>query len=399
MNAGIDLIITDHHRVSNPMPDVFALVNPRQPDCAYPFKELCGTGVAFKFLEALQQKLSDEEYWDLQGCAVPELHRYLDLVALATVADHVPLLGENRFYVMKGMEIFNHKCRIGLHHLAREARVCGKIDVHDITLRIAPKINASGRLNVPDLGVELLLATSHAKAQQLAREAVLLNQERYEIEKKFFKKILKKPRDPEQFALIFYIPNLHQGVISSLTGRLTSYFGKPVIILGDSGEGKISGSARSNEMVNLYNILQQCSDLLLKFGGHSQALGLELELAHLEEFQKLFLNICSEYCENIAIKVQVDTWLSAKQFNTDLAKEILKLSPFGHGNPAPIFGIQNFELGQEQHKMKLLFKEKTWHSFKGKADIACSAIIDSSSSSVRFKIVDLKPRTSHWFQR
>ncbi len=399
VKAGVDLIITDHHHVPDQLPDVFALVNPKQPDCHYPFKDLCGTGVAFKFIEALQQKLSDEEYWDLQGCSVPELHRYLDLVALATIADHVPLLGENRFYVTKGIELLNHKCRIGLHHLARETRVFGEIDVHDIALQIVPKINACGRLNFPDLGVELLLATSHVKAQQLAHEAVLLNQERYQIEKRFFQQIIKEHRNPKQSALVFYVPNLHQGVISSLTGRLSSYFGRPVIILGDSGGGKIAGSARSHKKVNLYEILQQCSDLLLKFGGHSQALGLELELVHLEEFQERFLMCCSKHCQSHQMKKQVDTWISTKQFNNHLAEEILRLSPFGHGNPVPVFGIQNFELGQESSQMKLLFKDKSWHDFRGKADITCSAMVDRSSRSVSFKIVELKPRASHWFQK
>ena len=237
------------------------------------------------------------------------------------------------------------------------------------------------------------------KAQQLAREAVFLNHERYKIEQKFFKEIVAIPHDLDQPILVFYIPNLHQGVISSLAGRLTSHLKRPVVILGDSEGGKISGSARSSDSTNLYEVFQQCSDLLIRFGGHSQALGVELELIYLGKFKERLLNLCSQVHERYTNEVHVDTWLSAKQFNSDLAKDILKLTPFGHGNPAPVFGIQNIELGEEPDQMDLSFQEKTWHAFKGRADIACSTIVDSSSRSVSFKIVDLKPRNAYWFQR
>ena len=352
---GADIIITDHHQLSDQTPDVFALINPKRSDCNYPFKELCGTGVALKLLEALQQKLDVEEYWDLQGCRSPDLSRFLDLVALATVADHVPLIGENRFYVKKGIELFNHKNRIGLHHLAKECKIFRGIDAYDLALRIAPKINASARLNVPDLGMELLVSNSHVKAQQLAREAVVLNQRRSDIERKFFNLILKNPVDDNQSAFICYIPNVHQGVISGLTGRVAKHFHKPIIILGDSGNGKISGSARSQETINLYEVLQQCEEFLIKFGGHSQALGLELKFSDLEPFRQKFLRICSKSFQNQGQRIQVDTWLSAKQFNPDLIKEVLRLLPFGHGNPVPVFGIQNFELRAISESNEFIF--------------------------------------------
>ncbi|NNF99841.1 MAG: single-stranded-DNA-specific exonuclease RecJ [Desulfobacteraceae bacterium] len=340
-NAGIDVIITDHHNISNHPPEAVAVVNPKQSDCTSGLKELAGVGVAFCILICLRKKLRDAGFWK-QG-KEPNLKRYADLVALGTIADMVPLKKDNRILTKTGIDVINEALRPGLRALIGSCGITpGNLTAEDIAFKIAPRLNAAGRVNHASEAVKLLLASDRYTAENQARRLNEFNAERQEIEKKIVDRILSDIRDEgDEYStntIVRAEPGWHEGVLGIVASKVMNRYYKPVILLSIR-DGIAIGSARSIPGVDIYQALSNCSSHLLSFGGHESAAGLKLSIDSLEEFKAAFEtavdNMCAE--EDIVQKIIIDYELFFADISPNLITELETLQPFGTGNPAPLF--------------------------------------------------------------
>lgn len=335
----IDVIITDHHEPTNKIPLCVATLNPKLVNCVYPNRDLTGVGVAFKLAHAVTEHLLQENA--LQGKRV-DLKRYLDLVAIGTVADMGALVGENRILVSYGVEQLRKTRRIGLTKLLS---ICG-IDCHDATTsviasKIAPRLNSLGRIAEPEDGVRLLLVRNTLAAEKLAVELNLYNVERQKIERmmtKDMEKVLcENKKLLEQKAIVLVSRKWHPGIIAILAIRLAKYFNKPsVVIAVDRQVGK--GSVRSIPEFPVLPVLKELSDLLLNFGGHDAAAGLTIRERCIEEFTQRFTQIANERLQDQAVtpKLFLDAAVPFEQLTFDFMESVKLLEPYGHGNQPPI---------------------------------------------------------------
>lgn len=332
--AGLRVIITDHHQVPSPMPAPDALVNPQRPDDEYPFKGLCGTGVAFKLLQALRGEEKEQ----------PE--HLLELVALATIADVVPLVEENRYLVKLGLDKLGQTERPGLKALleaaGRESE--GRVDAFTVGFTIAPRLNASGRLEHAKVGVQLLRAASQREARDLAGHLHGLNEERKECEQRIGRQIEERLQaEPWRFqngAIVEWGEDWHEGVIGITAGRLAEKYGLPALVISvDSEKGTAKGSGRSPENVDLFRALQQCGEIFSKYGGHPRAGGFSLPVDRLERLRQEFTQAANELREGPA-PVWIDGSLGLNQITFELAKGLRRLEPYGEANPKPVFLLE-----------------------------------------------------------
>ena len=345
---GIDLIITDHHQLGSTTPNAVALVNPQQPGCPYPFKGLAAAGVAYKLVCALDERLSELSYWSLHGLCHTAPDYFLDLVALATVADMAPLRGENRILVKLGLEALNGRLRPGLSGLVKECRIRGPITPAVIAFKIAPKINALGRVGDPRVGMQLLLSHSFTEARRLARHLVEVNRERQEIERGVYADACEQMEGlPNHPALILVGHRWHPGVIGSIATRIAFQSRRPTVILSHQSAPEVIGSARSSENYNVLRVLEDCQQLLERFGGHPSAAGLMLHQPNLEAFTRFFQDAAerdaSTACGN-ANCLKIETWLEPGGLTAQFLEELALMSPFGYGNPEPVVGVRGFTL-------------------------------------------------------
>jgi single-stranded-DNA-specific exonuclease len=348
---GIPVLVTDHHLPGDTLPDADALVNPNRRDCEFPSKSLAGVGVAFYLMLALRSHLRDKGWFEERGIAIPNLAELLDLVALGTVADVVPLDVNNRILTWQGLSrIRAGKCRPGIKALLEIAnREPQKLVASDLGFALGPRLNAAGRLDDMSVGVALLLCDNNGEARMLANELDALNQTRKEIEQGMQAEALalceKLERSSETLpgGLAMYHPEWHQGVVGILASRLKERFHRPVIAFAPAGNGTLKGSGRSIQGLHMRDALERLDSLypgmMLKFGGHAMAAGLSLEEDRFPEFQQRFGELVTEWLDPALLQGEIvsDGPLAATDMTLEVAQMLREAGPWGQTFPEPLF--------------------------------------------------------------
>lgn len=348
---GIPVLVTDHHLPGETLPAAEAIVNPNLRDCTFPSKSLAGVGVAFYLMLALRAHLRDQGWFAARGLAEPNLAELLDLVALGTVADVVPLDANNRILTWQGLSrIRAGKCRPGIKALLEIAnRDAQKLAASDLGFALGPRLNAAGRLDDMSVGVALLLCDNVGEARVLASELDALNQTRKEIEQGMQAEALalceKLERSSETLpgGLAMYHPEWHQGVVGILASRIKERFHRPVIAFAPAGDGLLKGSGRSIQGLHMRDALERLDTLypgmMLKFGGHAMAAGLSLEASRFEEFQQRFGDLVTEWLDPALLQGEVvsDGPLSPAEMTLEVAEMLRDAGPWGQMFPEPLF--------------------------------------------------------------
>jgi len=342
---GVDSVVVDHHTVPVELPAAAAILNPHREGCGYPTKDLAAVGVTFALVMALRRRL--REAGGFAGRAQPNLKEALDLVALGTVADVVPLVGANRILVRWGLEALSRSRRPGVQALKRVAGVAEGLPVSagQVGFRLAPRINAAGRLDDAGRGVRLLLAEDPELARSLAEELDRENQARQEIERRILEEAIAAAT-PQVAAgargLVLARDGWHPGVIGIVASRLVERFHRPVVLIGlENGTGK--GSGRSIEAFHLYEALAACRGHLTRFGGHRHAAGVTLERSQLEPFREAFEAQAASRlsAEDLQPRCRIDAWVEDADLTDRAAADLEKLAPFGAGHPEPVFALRS----------------------------------------------------------
>ncbi|EKL0925541.1 single-stranded-DNA-specific exonuclease RecJ [Salmonella enterica subsp. enterica serovar Infantis] len=348
---GIPVIVTDHHLPGDTLPDAEAIINPNLRDCEFPSKSLAGVGVAFYLMLALRTFLRDKGWFDERNIAPPNLAELLDLVALGTVADVVPLDANNRILIWQGLSrIRAGKCRPGIKALLEISnRDPQQLAASDLGFALGPRLNAAGRLDDMSVGVALLLCDNLGEARVLASELDALNQTRKEIEQGMQAEALilceKLERSSETLpgGLAMYHPEWHQGVVGILASRIKERFHRPVIAFAPAGDGTLKGSGRSIQGLHMRDALERLDtlypDLMIKFGGHAMAAGLSLEEHKFEQFQQRFGELVTEWLDPALLQGEVisDGPLSAAEMSMEVAQLLRDAGPWGQMFPEPLF--------------------------------------------------------------
>lgn len=361
-NLGLTVIVTDHHDVpfveENGVRTFIssqadAIINPKQIECEYEFKSICGAGVAFKLMEVLYEEL---------GMNKEECYKLIEFVAIATVCDVVDLIDENRIFVKNGLNMLNNTTNIGIKALKKASGLEDKeITAYHLGFVIGPCLNASGRLDSAKKGLELLLMENYEDAENLAQEIVDLNDARKDMTKEGVDRainIIDSTEINNDKILVVYIPDIHESLAGIVAGRVKEKYNKPTIILTKSEEG-VKGSARSIEEYNMFEGLLACKELLDKFGGHPMAAGLSLQEDKVDELRKELNNKCKLTDEDLTRKITIDASLPLEYLNINLIKELDVLEPFGKGNAKPVFGVRDVKvtkamlLGKDKNILKL----------------------------------------------
>ncbi len=346
---GIDLIITDHHKPHKELPDAFALVNPHQEGCTYPFKYFAGVGVSFKVLSLLYQR---------RGLELPE--KAYELLLLGTVADVVPLLGENRFWVRHGLNWINNKESLSLKVLKTNGKVTKpKLSSTDIGYRITPQINALGRLDDPREGVLFLLGSDSKETERIGSVLWRLNETRKDVEKDIFDQVCQQIENgaidlEKERIIIAASHNWPAGVIGLVASRVVAAYGRPTILLHLTKDGKAKGSCRSIRSFNIFDALQSAHHLLDQFGGHAVAAGLSLPLENVRALKEFLEERAAQALtpEDLEQKIVCDAHLSLPDANKKLMSDMNYFEPFGAENPEPLFYIDNVSLVGEAKILK-----------------------------------------------
>ncbi|EAO1519804.1 single-stranded-DNA-specific exonuclease RecJ [Salmonella enterica] len=348
---GIPVIVTDHHLPGDTLPEADAIINPNLRDCEFPSKSLAGVGVAFYLMLALRTFLRDKGWFDERNIAPPNLAELLDLVALGTVADVVPLDANNRILTWQGLSrIRAGKCRPGIKALLEISnRDPQQLAASDLGFALGPRLNAAGRLDDMSVGVALLLCDNLGEARVLASELDALNQTRKEIEQGMQAEALilceKLERSSETLpgGLAMYHPEWHQGVVGILASRIKERFHRPVIAFAPAGDGTLKGSGRSIQGLHMRDALERLDtlypDLMIKFGGHAMAAGLSLEEHKFEQFQQRFGELVTEWLDPALLQGEVisDGPLSAAEMSMEVAQLLRDAGPWGQMFPEPLF--------------------------------------------------------------
>ncbi len=327
---GIDIIITDHHEPGSTLPSALAILNPKQQNCPYPHKDLAGVGVACKLVQGM-------------GLSTTEWKRYLDIVALGTVADLVPLRGENRLLVYHGLKQMEKTDNLGIAALLEVSNVDQPSAGH-LGFRLGPRLNAVGRLGDPTRGVRLLLTEKAEEAKKLAQELNAENSERQDLEQNVLQaaeKVVETYDLHNRPALVVWGENWHQGVVGIVASRLVEKFYLPTVVIS-LRDGQGVASARSIEGLDLYETLTKCAPLLAQYGGHPMAAGLSLPEENLREFQRTFETLCAESLspEDYVQKLYLDGTIKLDELTFDLIEDLACLEPYGFSNPSPLMQTQ-----------------------------------------------------------
>jgi single-stranded-DNA-specific exonuclease len=390
----IDVIITDHHLPEAELPPALAVLNPNRPDCEYPEKNLCGVGVAFKLVQALLATLGwpPDKRWRI-------LQSFLKLVAIGTVADVVPLTGENRVIVKHGLTGLRDVRSPGLRALLDVAGFSGGSvpSATQVAFRIAPRMNAAGRMATANDVIEMLLTGDAKRARELAEQLHALNAERQKTEAEIIEAILdecaRAPVDDTQPALVFCAPNWHRGVLGIVASRLVERFHRPAFVLSEDPEsGLAQGSGRSIARFHLLEALEAMPELFVKFGGHSHAAGVTMASGDVASFRHRL----EEYAgarltaEDFSPEVEIDAVLTLREVNERTLAEISVLAPFGCGHPAPLFAALDVEvagppsLWKEKHLRVPLRQEgrmlwfKAWNFAERAGELSPGSRVDAA---------------------
>ena len=336
---GIDVVVTDHHRPQEILPDAVAVVDAYRPDDTSPYKHFSGVGIAFKLLMALEDGAGDVE--DL-------LEAYSDLAAIGTIGDIVPLTGENRTLIRAGLERLSQSDRPGVQALLENAGIAGKaLTSTNVAFTLVPRINATGRMGAPERAVRLLISGYEEEAEVLSEEICADNEERRRVEAEIaeaaFADIEAKGYMKDRVVVVDG-ENWHHGVIGIVASRVTERCGKPCMIIS-RGETEAKGSGRSIEGFSLFEAICACGDLLIKFGGHPMAAGVTLKPENIEAFRKRINQYAAEHFPQMPTQtVTLDCKLNPAALSVSMAQSLTQLEPFGNGNPQPVFGLFNMEL-------------------------------------------------------
>ncbi len=356
---GLDVIITDHHECQEVIPDAYAVINPKRPDSTYPFSMLAGVGVAFKLVHALAIRLSNtDEIWE-----------YLDLVAIGTIADIVPLVGENRIIAKFGFETISNTQNIGVKAVLTELGYKNnRITSGFIGFSIAPRLNAAGRIDDAKKCVELFITEDIEVATKIAKELEKNNQDRQKIEQKIFKEAIEMIEGTKEIqeanVIVLANENWHHGVIGIVASKIVERFYKPTILMNIE-DGEARGSARSISGFSIFEALGKAKDYLNKFGGHEMAAGLSLEVYNVEKLRLSLVEYCEENISQDMLipKVKIERKIGCGDITPNFIEKIDMLQPYGIGNPEPIFEISgemiDFRLlGKESKHLKLKLEQK-----------------------------------------
>lgn len=336
---GIDVVVTDHHRPQEILPDAVAVVDAYRPDDTSPYKHFSGVGIAFKLLMALEDGAGDVE--DL-------LEAYSDLAAIGTIGDIVPLTGENRTLIRAGLERLSQSDRPGVQALLENAGIAGKaLTSTNVAFTLVPRINATGRMGAPERAVRLLISGYEEEAEVLSEEICADNEERRRVEAEIaeaaFADIEAKGYMKDRVVVVDG-ENWHHGVIGIVASRVTERCGKPCMIIS-RGETEAKGSGRSIEGFSLFEAICACGDLLIKFGGHPMAAGITLKPENIEAFRRRINQYAAEHFPQMPTQtVTLDCKLNPAALSVSMAQSLTQLEPFGNGNPQPVFGLFNMEL-------------------------------------------------------
>jgi single-stranded-DNA-specific exonuclease len=330
--AGIDVIVCDHHLPEATLPEAFALLNPKRPDCNYPFKELSGCGVAFKLIQTLASRLDFPE---------GNIFAELDLVAISIGADLVDVLDENRILASFGMKRLREMQRPGIHAMLRAADIHqAPRSIRDISFTLGPRINAAGRMGHAKRAVDLLMEKDEQVAMQQARELEDMNRLRRDVDESTTRAAIERleASDPDAFCNIVWGKEWHRGVVGIVASRLVEYRHRPSIVLSEE-QDLLIGSARSVEGVDIHQALEQCADLLDQFGGHPMAAGLSLRKDKLQAFRdRIQQAVGAQLAGQLPNpEVRYDMEIELRDLTREAFRQLQQLEPFGPGNPAPVF--------------------------------------------------------------
>lgn len=346
-DMGMTVIVTDHHEVPFEewggkkqylLPPADAVVDPKRPDCEYPFPHLCGAAVAYKLMEAL---------WESMGRDSEDLDDLIENVAIATVGDVMDLKGENRIFVKEGLQMLERTRNPGLRSLIECTGLADKtISAYHIGFVLGPCLNASGRLDTAKRALRLLEAKTRKEADQLAWDLKALNDSRKEMTEKAVKEaelMVEASALKEDRVLVIYLPDCHESLAGIVAGRIRERYYKPAFVLTNASEG-LKGSGRSIEAYSMYEELSRCKDLLMRFGGHRQAAGLSMKRENLESFRKMINDYCTLTPQDLTEKVVIDMEMPFSCVTEGLIRELALLEPFGKGNTKPVFAARNVRL-------------------------------------------------------
>lgn len=334
-DLGIDFIICDHHRPGDEIPEATAVLDPKQEDCDYPFDELCGCGVGFKLLQALQMKL---------GKPQREIYKYLDLVATAIGSDIVPITGENRILAHYGLKLINSRRRPAFKAILEQTKK-KELTITDVVFMIGPRINAAGRMKHGLLATELLCETNLEKVKALAQDIELYNASRKDADRSITEealKLIKDQKEEERFTTVVYQSHWHKGVIGIVASRLTETYYRPTLVFTKSGK-KLAASARSVKGFDVYDALESSSEFIEQFGGHKYAAGLTLEERNFEKFKTKFEEVVkSSINPDLLIpEIAYDSEIQFKDITPKFIRILKQFAPFGPSNMKPTFVSRN----------------------------------------------------------
>ena len=411
---GMDVIVTDHHQLPSGFKPLCPTINPLRPDSFFPFKELAGVGLAFYLAIAIRSNLRDTGFF--QGTSEPDLRTYLGLVAIGTIADIVPLIEENRILVKSGLTVLTKTWKPGINALLRVSGIKNNqaITTHDIAFKLAPRLNAMGRLGPATRAVHLLTTDDEAEAFSIATQMDSLNTKRQKIQNGIVsecrERIDKIDNIERRRTIVLSDSQWHRGVIGIVASKIVDEYYRPTLILNTEGD-VLKGSGRSIDGFDLYKALSGLSDLLTQFGGHEYAAGITLEAKNFEEFCDKFEELASKKLDtkDMTPKIEVDTKLGLESISLQLLQDIEMLLPFGHKNPQPIFWAGPVKVafstvvGNDHLKLKIkekgisfdciAFGKAALHPLEGKlVDILFHVEINTwqGTESIQLVIVDLR---------
>ncbi len=361
--VGIDFIITDHHVPGDRLPNAEAVINPKRRDCSFPYKELAGVGVAFYLLIELRKTL--RKYGFFNNIAEPNLKQYLDLVAIGTIADLVPLLGPNRIFVKHGLREINKTRKKGIIAL-REELLIDTLDVRSVSFRIAPRINASGRVSSPIEALKLLLTSDEEKAKLLVKQLHKNNSQRQKFEESVLNQATKLiEENSDKYIYCIFSPDWHLGVLGIVAGKIVDRYKKPCFVFTKTEDGLIKGSGRSIDYFPLDEALFNMSEIIVEYGGHKLACGVTIYEKDLETFKRKLEELAKIALTNREFSEThyIDSILNTGEIDNTFFEQLEMLEPFGMGNPEPIFLLSKAEVinfryvGSKENHLKLFLKQ------------------------------------------
>ncbi|QOX79085.1 single-stranded-DNA-specific exonuclease RecJ [Trichlorobacter lovleyi] len=403
-SIGLDLIITDHHQLLDQLPDAVAVINPHRSDCSYPFKGLAGVGVAFNLLVALRSRLRDQGAFDGNG---PDLRQWLDLVALGTIADLVPLVDQNRLLTAAGLQRMGEGSRIGLAALKQVAGIKGEVSSGQVGFQLAPRLNAVGRLESAVPGVELLLSEDPQQAAALAAELDGANLERRQVERRIFDEAIAQIEAQgglqDRNSIVLSSPDWHQGVVGIVASRLVERYYRPTLLVAERDDASGKGSGRSISGFHLLEALHECADFLQRYGGHRAAAGVTVEPGQMAAFADAFEQAALTRLgdQELIPELVLDVEVAPRDLTSALVAELQRLGPFGMGNATPVLLLRQMQVldcrsfGEGHLNLRLQrdglqFKAVGWgmaeRTVPALVDLACTVRLETWNGREQLKL-------------